>query len=248
MKTIETKIYAPVEGKPGLVREIGKRKAVEVFQDLEQALRDLYLYPAEYFLLSSTFSDPDTDFPEILGIQCYAQWGGSEGIYLEVDLAATIDGEYKQINFATGKTLDDDSFAFDKMQYTAGVIYKLLMGDHMRSSRYRLEPGNSEENDYMLQCRVQNELREYIKNVLYHGNEPLIENCAGLGLSAMIAAQLPYLALPEDKVKELMDSDNALELLFQLCDSAAEGTFLEIDDIISECKSIKEGIEEKNAV
>jgi hypothetical protein len=57
---------------------------------------------------------------------CYAQWGGSEGVYLEVDFLAWDENEhlYKQINFATGKTLGETNEDFDRMQYIAGCIYR----------------------------------------------------------------------------------------------------------------------------
>lgn len=248
MKTIQTKTYAPVEGKPGLVMETGKRKAVAVFQELEQALRELYLYPEEYFLLNDAFSDPNTDFPEMLDLQCYAQWGGSEGIYLEMYLLIPVDGKCQRVSFATGKTLDADSFAFDKTQYTAGVIYKLFMGERHASMRYYMEPGNEEQNKNVLCSRVQNELHELIRNTVLHDNEPLIEKSSIIGLCSLIAAILPYSDISESKVKELMDSDNALELLYHLCGHMEEGIFLEFDDLISESKSIKELIEENDAI
>lgn len=84
METIDMKIYEPVPGKKGLVREVGFRKAKDVFHELEERLRQLGLYPDEYFVLNSPYDDKGALFPETVTMHCYANWGGSEGIYLEV--------------------------------------------------------------------------------------------------------------------------------------------------------------------
>ena len=115
METIDMKIYEPVPGKKGLVREIGFRKAKDVFHELEERLRQLGLYPDEYFVLNSPYDDKGALFPEIVTMNCYANWGGSEGIYLEVDLIAVEDGKLVRRNFATGKSLAEDGESFDRL-------------------------------------------------------------------------------------------------------------------------------------
>ena len=61
----------------------------------------------------------------------YAKWGGSEGIYLHVDFIVenTIYNNYETVNFAVGKSLQETTEAFDKMQFIAGRIYRAFMGD-----------------------------------------------------------------------------------------------------------------------
>lgn len=88
MSRIETEIWEPVPDQPGHVQYIGQRKVSEVFQDLENFLREENIYPDEYFLLNWDFENKlDSEMPRIADIFCYAQWGGSEGIYLEVEFA-----------------------------------------------------------------------------------------------------------------------------------------------------------------
>ena len=116
METIDMKIYEPVPGKKGLVREVGFRKAKDVFHELEERLRQLGLYPDEYFVLNSPYDDKGALFPETVTMHCYANWGGSEGIYLEVDLIAVEDGKLVRRNFATGKSLAEDGDSFDRLQ------------------------------------------------------------------------------------------------------------------------------------
>ena len=65
METIDMKIYEPVPGKKGLVREIGFRKAKDVFHELEERLRQLGLYPDEYFVLNSPYDDKDATAEQI---------------------------------------------------------------------------------------------------------------------------------------------------------------------------------------
>ena len=132
MSRIETEIWEPVPDKPGYVQYVGQRKVSEVFQDLENFLREENLYPDEYFLLSHDFCrEPDQKMPRIRDVICYAQWGGSEGVYLEVELLAKhpIENQYVRVNFASGKTLDESGKDFDRMQYIAGRIYKAFTNE-----------------------------------------------------------------------------------------------------------------------
>lgn len=127
MGIIKTEVWEPVPGKPGYVRYICQRNAMEVFHDLENYLKKENLYPDEYFLLNEEYRK-DSFFPQARDIMCYAQWGGSEGVYLEVELVvkSSTDRSYKRVNFATGKTLGETDADYDRMQYIAGCIYKAL--------------------------------------------------------------------------------------------------------------------------
>ena len=132
METIDMKIYEPVPGKKGLVREVGLRKAKDVFHELEERLRQLGLYPDEYFVLNSPYDDKGALFPEIVTMNCYANWGGSEGIYLEVDLIAVEDGKLVRRNFATGKSLAEDGDSFDRLPWPgqcSGSGHRTCSGD-----------------------------------------------------------------------------------------------------------------------
>ena len=127
MKIIQTQNWETVPDHPNLIRPVSQRKAKEVFKELEEALRDAELYPDEYFLLDRDFDDEKAEFPIVRDIICYAQWGGNEGIYLEVELVIFDENSktYRRKNFATGKTLAEDSASFDRMQYIAGYTRQL---------------------------------------------------------------------------------------------------------------------------
>ena len=127
MRRIETEIWEPVPNQPGCVQYVGQRKVSEVFLELENFLREENIYPDEYFLLNRDFdNNPDLTMPHIKDIFCYAQWGGNEGVFFEVEFAVKHPTEkrYIRVNFASGKTLGESSEDFDRMQYIAGRIYK----------------------------------------------------------------------------------------------------------------------------
>lgn len=128
MGIIKTEVWEPVPEKSGCIRYVRQRKAMEVFRDLEDYLKQENLYPDEYFLLNEEYRK-DSFFPQAKDIICYAQWGGSEGVYLEVELVvkSSTDKSYKRVNFATGKTLGETDADYDRMQYIAGCIYKALV-------------------------------------------------------------------------------------------------------------------------
>lgn len=143
MSRIETEIWEPVPDKPGLIKYVGQRKVSEVFQDLENFLREENIYPNEYFSLNWDFDNrPDLEMPHVEDIICYAQWGGSEGVYLEVEFAVKhpTENRYTRVNFASGKTLGESSEDFDRMQYLAGRIYKAFTSEGCESSRYVAVP------------------------------------------------------------------------------------------------------------
>ena len=138
MSRIETEIWEPVPDKPGCVQYARQRKVYEVFQDLENFLRAENIYPDEYFLLNWDFENKlDSEMPRVEDIFCYAQWGGSEGVYLEVEFAVKhpTENRYMRVNFASGKTLGESSEDFDRMQYIAGRIYKAFTNEGFQSSR-----------------------------------------------------------------------------------------------------------------
>lgn len=238
MKIIDTQNWESVPDKPGLIRVVSRRKAVEVFRELVDALCSENLCPDEYFDLDNDFRDEKIDFPEIRDLYCYAQWGTSEGIYLEVELIvyneATRCCERK--HFATGKTLAEDSASYDRMQYIAGYIYKLFAGSNQTPARYILVK-NTEKDWQTLQAKIREEYREYLLRNLVHKQSELSEVAQEIGLRSMIVHVLPKCALPEDKLEELLQSDNALELLTKNCKPILEADAFEINDMISSCTS-----------
>lgn len=246
MKLIETQIWEPVPEKPGYVRCVGQRKAKEVFNELELSLKEVGLYPDEYFLIDRDFDCDDMEFPPLEDFYCYAQWGGSEGIYIEVDLVTQDQATktYKRKNFATGKTLMEDGDSFDRMQYIAGYIYKLFMGEKNTPARYIMIPGEKKKNFKTLQNQLHQEYIALLKDKLVHKKDTP-QDTAEVALKSMIISVLPDCYFSDEKIKELLDSGNALDLLYELCKSILEHDAFEINDMISCCISFADEIKRK---
>lgn len=130
MSIIETEIWEPHPENKGCLRYVGQRKAGDVFNELTEYLKKEEIYPDEYFLLNHSIEN-DALLPHVEDVICYAQWGGSEGVYIEVEFVVlqTTTNSYERINFATGKTLGETDVDFDRMQYIAGRIYKAFTNE-----------------------------------------------------------------------------------------------------------------------
>lgn len=142
MKKIETEIWEPVPDKPHCVRYVGQRLAFDVYKEVKELLKSENLMPDEYLLIGSRFEKPDMEIPKIEDVMCYAKWGGSEGVYLHVDIIVlnTTYDRYEPINFMVGKTLGETTEDFDQMQRIAGRIYRAFTGDGHTSERYVKAP------------------------------------------------------------------------------------------------------------
>ncbi|MDD4700160.1 MAG: hypothetical protein PHV07_07905 [Oscillospiraceae bacterium] len=126
--TIETEIYSEPDEKHR-VKKIGMRTCGEVFNELKEKLEKAGLMPDEYLLLSSYLNENDK-MPEFNEVICYPNFGGSEGIYFDIDLRCqNVNNQSKIVNFATGKTLGETTADFYKMSLVVGECSMLLNGN-----------------------------------------------------------------------------------------------------------------------
>jgi hypothetical protein len=117
VSTIEVDVWEPVPDKKGMVCQVGMRTYGEVFKELETHLEKMGMLPDEYFVPSYSHyikeSDSLPDFDEAI---CYVNFGGSEGIYLDIMLSSYRNSNGPELfKFATGKTLSCDVEAYYKM-------------------------------------------------------------------------------------------------------------------------------------
>lgn len=251
MSIIETQIWEDVPDKKGYVRYVGQRKLHEVFSELEVFLQKENIYPDEYLLLTRD-NDPNALFPKG-DIRCYAQWGGSEGIYFELEVLTepTKDTPAKWINVASGKTLAQSSEAYDRMQYIAGRIYKAFCGESFQSPRYLVldNKGEKEITYERLMSKLETELGDYMKRELLHKQTPIGEVSRKLGMMLTILSVIrdprTYADLPQDKVEQLYDIENILEVLCDMCSSVSEADLFEIGDIIASAPTFVQVKEEQ---
>lgn len=85
MNIIELDRWEPSPEEPGRLQYAGQRTAQEVFEELRYRLESMGYLPDEYFLLDSEW-DNGREIPEDADIFCATDYGGSEGVYLDVYL------------------------------------------------------------------------------------------------------------------------------------------------------------------
>lgn len=126
-KTIDCGIWSEPD-EQGRVKKIGMRNCQDIFDEPKIKLENAGLLPDEYFTMDYIFENEKMpDFSEAV---CSVNFGGSEGIYLDVRLHY-YDGNKNPVSkcFATGKTLGDATADFYKMSLAAGECSMLLNGN-----------------------------------------------------------------------------------------------------------------------
>lgn len=118
-------------------REIGIRSMQCVVEDLMFRLKQANLVPEEY-LLTDTESLSQTYLNVVIPNKELGRWhymidvdyGGSEGIYLDLYLVIKKKGEeVNHLRLMVGKTLDTDVKAFMRMNFIAAYCNLLLKND-----------------------------------------------------------------------------------------------------------------------
>lgn len=145
LQTIETEKYEVLPDKIH-VKRVGMITGEEAVQLLQAHLSKMGMLPDEYFLPSS---DPEMklELPDFRSAICHTDWGGSEGIYLDISLLYYENREVKHFHLATGKTLDESGEAYLRMSRIAAECSMMLNG---RGSIVKL-PDNAYENFKPLQ-------------------------------------------------------------------------------------------------
>lgn len=135
MKIIETERWEPSKADPGRSEYIGQRTGQEVFEELRQRLHHTGYLPDEYFLLAQEW-EHGREIPKGADIFCTTDYGGSEGIYLDVYLKWYEDGTPITKSFITGKTLGESGDDMDRMFLISSAITKAFHGDEATHTRY----------------------------------------------------------------------------------------------------------------
>ena len=160
MPIIETEIWKKNPDKPGTVIFDSLRPAEEVFKELKAHLKAEGRLPDDYFSFSDYRWPDGAMFPRDADIKCNVDFGGSEGIYLDISVkyekeeqaynAASGKTETKTstvtTGFATGKTLGDSIEDLDKMHLAASSVTAAFYGSKPEIlKRYaRIETGEEE--------------------------------------------------------------------------------------------------------
>ena len=125
--TLKTAFYERAEDGIHL-KLVGMMKAEDAFRALKNHLESVGLLPDEYF--SGGLYDKKQELPKNYEAICNTNWGGSEGIYIDISLLYRDDdsGELKFFKLATGKTLGQSGDDFVLMSRIAAECSMMLNG------------------------------------------------------------------------------------------------------------------------
>ena len=144
MDIIELERWKPSKADPRKLEYVGQRPAREVFEELKHRLESQGYLPDEYFLMDFNWEN-GRKIPKDADIFCTTDYGGSEGVYLDVYLQWNEDGKRVTKNFITGKTLGENGNDLDRMFLISSAITKAFHGDHATHARY-MKVGGLEED------------------------------------------------------------------------------------------------------
>ena len=148
MKQIEFERWILDAENPRKLTYAGQRTAEEVFHELEAQLDSVGYLPDEYLLLDSRWQN-GREIPKGADFFCKTDYGGSEGIYLDVYLEWQENGTPKSEHFITGKTLGESGADLDRMFLISAAITKAFRGDNSVHTRYMVVGAQPEPEETM---------------------------------------------------------------------------------------------------
>ena len=149
MKQIEFERWKPDAENPRRLTYAGQRTAEDVFHELEARLDSVGYLPDEYLLLDRRWQN-GREMPRDAGFFCRTDYGGSEGIYLDMFLEWYEDSQHKTEHFMTGKTLGESGADMDRMSLISSAITKAIRGDNSVHARYMVVGAQPEPEETML--------------------------------------------------------------------------------------------------
>ena len=148
MKQIEFERWEPDAENPRRLTYAGQRTAEDVFHELEAQLDSVGYLPDEYFSMDWRW-EHGRQIPKGADFFCKTDYGGSEGIYLDVFLEWCEEGQRKTEHFMTGKTLGESGADLDRMFLISSAITKAFRGDNSVHARYMVVGGQAETKETM---------------------------------------------------------------------------------------------------
>ena len=148
MKQIEFERWEPDAENPCKLKYAGQRTAEHVFHELEARLDSICYLPDEYLLLDNRWQN-GREMPRDAGFFCRTDYGGSEGIYLDVFLEWYEDSQRRTEHFMTGKTLGESGADLDRMFLISTAITKAIRGDNSIHARYMVVGGQAKSAETM---------------------------------------------------------------------------------------------------
>ena len=166
MKQIEFERWEPDAENPCKLKYAGQRTAEDVFHELEARLDSIGYLPDEYLLLDNRWQN-GREMPRDAGFFCRTDYGGSEGIYLDVFLEWYEDSQRRTEHFMTGKTLGESDADMDRMSGPEETMSLNLSPDEQRLvaqalAEQRIRLGSQAEGEEKLLRRMTGNVMEYM--------------------------------------------------------------------------------------
>lgn len=131
LHTLEVDKWEP-GSRPGTVKHAGMISPQDAFDQLKKHLESVGLLPEEYFHGNDSCwkeNGFERELPDYLQAECFVNWGGSEGIYLDICLLFRDENRrLERLPFATGKTLGASGDDFLRMSRIAAECSMMLNG------------------------------------------------------------------------------------------------------------------------
>lgn len=165
MRGIDWQIYEKMDD--GIhVKLVGTKTYRQIFDELTEHLKEVGFFPDEYFDLSPYIKNADEQIPlSTSSFFAVADWGESEGIYVDIYFSAN-----NKINpFAIGKTLEEDTEMYVKMNRIAAECQLMLNGglmeipEDIKNKLYPPEPRSNQ--GYTIVDSVTADGREYVLGI-----------------------------------------------------------------------------------
>jgi hypothetical protein len=212
MKRIETEYYKPHPDKPQYVVYDKGRSVQEVFAELRHRLESAGYLPDEYFMLDGHWEDGRT-WPKDGDIFCTVDYGGSEGIYLDVYLKYMDENKkMRRDSFITDKTLGESDADMDRMFLIASAVTKAFHSDGVHA-RY-IAIGGEKQPEESAVVHLNPEERKLVTNSLLEERSRMkaehkpLEAIEQL-LRRIIGSISEYVRIVGDRPKWLNDHDRA---------------------------------------
>ena len=212
MKAIETEYWKPHPEKPGCVVYDKGRPAQEVFAELRRRLEAVGYLPDEYFMLSRDWENGRA-WPKEGYISCAVDYGGSEGIYLDVYLKyQDVNGKNRTDSFITGKTLGESGADMDRMYLIASAVTKAFHSDGVHARYVAVGGGKQPDESAVIHLNPEERmiaagslLEERARLKAEHKPLEAIERL----LRRIIGSVTEYVRIVGDRPKWLDDHDRA---------------------------------------
>lgn len=160
----------------GEMKCVGRMTNNEVFHQLREHLLNVGLLPDEYFTQNAGYGEGKKEIPNYKTVECFVNWGGKEGIYLDINLVYYNEqtNQSERIPFALGKTLDMSGDAFLRMNRIAAECSMMMNGKGRVVRFYENEKSFAMEPDDENQKCLFNEVIRNAENQRDTQNEKTI--------------------------------------------------------------------------